>query len=372
MATAKLIIASSLNSDMRYAAKANLPDPFIYLEVNGHGHVFVDSREYDWCQEHCPESIAVHLTDGMLKKLPKQRPLGRYQVHLAGLICRQRKIKNILMTPEADSGDVEVLRQVYKIKVKLQYPLFPKREIKSPSEVKEIKKVAEGTVKAFSFIKKVLRDSKISSDKKLRYKGKPLTSEWLKKEISHIFLDYNLDLQHGMIISGGRQAAIPHHPGYGVLKAHQSIVCDIFPRSSQSGYFFDMTRTFCKGEAPKKLVAMHQAVLRGQQLGLDMVKSGVPGYIIHQAIHTYFKDLGFETKNTEGFTHGTGHGVGLDIHEAPTIGELKKSLPLGSVVTVEPGLYYKRFGGVRIEDTVLVTKSGHKEFVQFPKSFLVK
>jgi Xaa-Pro aminopeptidase len=121
---------------------------------------------------------------------------------------------------------------------------------------------------------------------------------------------------------------------------------------------------------------MYQAVLAGQKLGLKTARSGVKTTVIHQAIQSLFEGRGFKTGRIEGrmqgFFHGTGHGIGLDIHEPPRIALNNLVLEKGMVVTIEPGLYYYPVGGVRIEDTVLITDKGIKNLTRFPKFLEIK
>jgi len=147
---------------------------------------------------------------------------------------------------------------------------------------------------------------------------------------------------------------------------------DIFPRSQKSGFFGDITRTVVRGQASDRLKAAYRCVEEGQQIGFRRIRSGADTYDIHQEILTYFDSRNFPTGlaagRMQGFFHGTGHGLGLDIHEAPGINARRRSaLKAGHVVTVEPGLYYSGMGGVRLEDVVLVTKTGCENLVQIPK-----
>jgi Xaa-Pro aminopeptidase len=179
-------------------------------------------------------------------------------------------------------------------------------------------------------------------------------------------------LAEGIIISHGAQAAIPHHAGSGVLRAHESIVCDIFPRGKENFYFADMTRTFCKGTHSEELQLIYDKVKEAQEKAISMIKPGASGKTIHEECYRIFTERGFVTTREEGFTHSTGHGVGLEIHESPPRISFAECIFLpGDVVTVEPGLYYPAFGGVRIEDMVLVTEDGHRNLTQFEKILFI-
>ena len=150
---------------------------------------------------------------------------------------------------------------------------------------------------------------------------------------------------------------------------------DIFPKSQTTGYFGDMTRTVVRGKPPERLLEMYDKVLEGQKLGIKLIKNGVKGRDIHSKIVELFKNSGFKTESIngkpQGFIHSTGHGLGLDIHEPPRIGMSNEVLEEGNVVTVEPGLYYEKLGGIRIEDVVYVTKSGCRNLTRYKKQFVV-
>ncbi|PJC67234.1 MAG: hypothetical protein CO017_11610, partial [Zetaproteobacteria bacterium CG_4_8_14_3_um_filter_59_5] len=160
-----------------------------------------------------------------------------------------------------------------------------------------------------------------------------------------------------------------HQIGTGFLKAHQAIIVDIFPRLVCTGYWGDMTRTFVKGKASAELRKMYRTVREGQDIGLSKVMDGASGLAIHQSIQQHFSKQGFFTGTRRGkqvgFFHGTGHGVGLDVHESPRISVRDDILKAGQAVTVEPGLYYPDIGGVRLEDLVVVRKGGCDNLTRF-------
>jgi Xaa-Pro aminopeptidase len=148
------------------------------------------------------------------------------------------------------------------------------------------------------------------------------------------------------------------------------IVIDLFPVEEVSGYYADMTRTVVKGEPSTDILAMYETLRKAKQLGISQVKTGASGADIHQAVVDFFKDHGYES-NTRGFVHNLGHGVGLQVHEMPTVGPAGKALASGNVITIEPGLYYPGIGGVRLEDIGLVTNKGFENFTVFPEELIV-
>jgi len=203
-------------------------------------------------------------------------------------------------------------------------------------------------------------------------------------EEAHALIDATLaahgcESPEGHIVAAGIQSAEPHEKGHGALPAGVPIVIDIYPRSKTTGYFADMTRTVCIGTSSPELQNMYDAVLAAQELALSMVKPGVPCVEIQQAVEDFFSQAGYRTSGkgteftfVEGFVHGVGHGVGTDIHESPRLGRGSIDvLREGDVVTIEPGLYYKHIGGVRLEDMVLVTATGGENLTRFPKQLQV-
>ena len=202
--------------------------------------------------------------------------------------------------------------------------------------------------------------------------GKKLTAEAVKVVIELELMRHQCQ-SRDTIVACGRLAADPHDRGHGPLRAGQTIVLDIFPQHKQHGYWGDITRTVVKGPARPELRALYDAVLKAQKGALALVKPGMRADRIHDRVKACFQDAGFFTGDRAGipvgFFHGTGHGVGLDIHEAPSLSTVPVRLKAGHVVTVEPGLYYPDLGGVRIEDTVAVTRTGAQVLCPCEKVF---
>jgi Xaa-Pro aminopeptidase len=147
-----------------------------------------------------------------------------------------------------------------------------------------------------------------------------------------------------------------------------------------SRYYADMTRTVVKGEPVPELERMYEAVLEGQEAALAMIRAGVNGGDVHRKVSDILHEAGYKTiihdqrpgePLGEGFIHGTGHGVGLEVHEGPRVSVVDEELKAGDVVTVEPGLYDPELGGLRIEDLVVVTQDGNRNLTDFPKEFRV-
>jgi Xaa-Pro aminopeptidase len=212
-------------------------------------------------------------------------------------------------------------------------------------------------------------------------RGSPTpTSEEAHAIIDRILTEHDCESPKGHIVAGGLQPCEPHESGTGPIEKGTAIVVDIFPRSKKTGYFADMTRTVCIGEPPEKLQKMYDTVLAAHELALSMVKPGAACKDIHNAATKFFVDQGYQTSGkgtlftyAEGFVHALGHGVGQEVHEKPTLNPKSEDLLTeGDVITIEPGLYYKSIGGIRIEDMVLVTEDGCRNLSSFSKEFVIR
>ena len=248
--------------------------------------------------------------------------------------------------------------------------------MKTDDEIEKIIEVQRINEKAMRLALAIIKNSKIRKDGKLSYQNKVLTSEYINEIINIEFLKNNC-VSESNIVSCGKDSTQPHNLGKGPLFANQFIIIDLFPKSKKSRYFADMTRTVVKGKATKEMKKMYNNVLKAQKIALGEIKVGARGDLIHKKVQNYFEKEGFKTEEKDGkmhgFFHGTGHGVGLNIHESPNIGiGNKKPLKAGNVITVEPGLYYPKIGGVRIEDLVVVTELGCKNLTKFPKVLEIK
>jgi Xaa-Pro aminopeptidase len=250
-------------------------------------------------------------------------------------------------------------------------PFWPDREIKNAEEVRQIRKSLEAAEAGIEAGIATLKRCEIRKNGSLHLDGTPLTSEILRRIIDTTIMSRGYVPSHS-IVASGEQCVDPHNTGSGPIRAHTSIIMDIFPRSQSTGFFGDITRTVVRGRASERLKAAYHCVAEGQNIGFRSIRNGANAYDIHMKIMDHFTAQGFPTGMREGrmqgFFHGTGHGLGLDIHELPGIGLRAKShLRTGHVVTVEPGLYYQGMGGVRLEDVVLVTDSGCRNLVKIPK-----
>ncbi len=370
MNEAKLIISDSVkDSNMFYAAGILVPDDFIYLEQDGVKMLYVDSLEFNRAQKESRADKVINYLD-YNKKADKNR-----LTEVLMEILKRNKITKVLAPENFKMKYAEILI-ANKIVIEIKNPFFPERTTKNKIEVAKIKEAQKVNETALEKAIDIIKKSKIRKDKKLSYKNNILTSEFLKEIINIEFLKKNYSTEI-CIVSSGQSTSDPHNLGKGAIMADQPIIIDIFPKSQDAGYFADMTRTIVKGKAAPEIKRMYQAVLGAQELGISQIKSGAKCGEIHKAVEDFFMSQGFKTEKQgekiQGFIHGTGHGVGLDIHEPPFINANSKDiLQAGNIITIEPGLYYPGIGGVRIEDLVAVTKNGRENLTKFPKFLEIK
>jgi Xaa-Pro aminopeptidase len=362
-----MVAASETDPDMLYATRFWAPDPFIYLERNGRRTLVLSDLEIDRARKQADANEFVMFSDLEREVQGKSKKAPPYEKVLARFL-KKRGVRSAVVPANFPLGYAEELA-ANKIRVRATNGLFwPEREAKSEKEVEMIGRALRITEAGLKRAIEILKASKPGVGRKLRWNGKTLTSEMLRAEIDSAVLRAG-GVPAGTIVAGGDQACDPHERGYGPLYADSLIILDVFPRDAKTGYFGDMTRTVVRGRASDAQRKLWETVKAGQSLALKKIKAGVDGLSIHKAIQEFFAKRGFPTEVRKGrrvgFFHGTGHGLGLEIHEYPRL--QKVVLRARQVLTVEPGLYYPGLGGARIEDVVLVTKTGCRILSRFPK-----
>lgn len=252
--------------------------------------------------------------------------------------------------------------------------LFPEREVKTVREIECIRHAQKAAVTAMDAAVAMIAGAGIARDRSLKIGNKPLTAEDVRGRINATVRDFDC-VCYGTIAAGGRQAADPHATGWGPFRAGEAIVMDIFPQHVESGYWGDLTRTVVRGTPSPKLQKMYAAVRDAQRTAISKIKAGETVRTIHNTAVSLFKERGFFTGMRRGrqvgFIHGIGHGIGLEIHENPYVGPVETKLQEGNVITIEPGLYYHNWAGIRIEDIVLVTRNGCRILAPYRYPFIV-
>jgi len=249
------------------------------------------------------------------------------------------------------------------------------RATKTDAEVEWIRESQRANEAAMHTAEALVADADVDADGRLRHDGEALTSERVRREIKATLLQYDCS-PTDTIVACGRAGATPHDTGSGPLRADEPIIVDIFPRSDETGYFADMTRTFVHGEPPVPVPEWYDLTLEAMDAAIDVIEPGVTGEAVDDAVCDVYEDAGYATLRQDatidtGFIHSTGHGVGLEVHEDPRLGQRGGELEPGHVVTVEPGLYDPEVGGVRVEDLGVVTEDGFENLTDYPRRLVV-
>ncbi|MEA2452529.1 MAG: Xaa-Pro aminopeptidase [Actinomycetota bacterium] len=238
-----------------------------------------------------------------------------------------------------------------------------RRRRKTPWEIEGLERAQRAVETAMLTAARMLREAEPTSGDRLRYEGEILTSEWIRESMSAALLSQGAESEE-ILVQSGDACLDGHLLGSGPIAPDRSVLIDCFPRDRRTGVYTDMTRTFVAGQASEDLKSLHKHVRTALELAFESIKPGEPGP--HNTVSEYFHSQGFGTQAhhtgegavKEGFTHALGHGVGLEVHERPYLGRRADVLQEGDVVAVEPGLYVRGIGGVRLEDTILVTDKG--------------
>jgi Xaa-Pro aminopeptidase len=368
MKTAQLIVASSeVDANLLYATGFFAPDPFIYFAVASKKYVVMNDLEIGRAEKTA--TVDRVLSYSRYVKLLKNKGVKTPRMEdLLLQVFREFKVRAVEVPSDFPIGLAKKLRGI-QVKVK-PAPFYPERAVKTGAE---IAKVANGLRLAEEGMQagiNVIKLSRIGREKFLYWRGEKLTAEHVQGVINATIAGLGGVAAH-TIVACGNQAVDCHEAGHGPLRAHQSIVIDIFPRDSKTGCWGDITRTVVRGRASEAIKQMYATVMLAQELAFQRLRDGVDGKTVHESIQNLFKSTGYKTGRIngrmQGFFHGTGHGVGLEIHEMPRIGGVTDIMKAGQVVTVEPGLYYWGVGGVRLEDMVVIQKNGNRNLTEFRK-----
>jgi len=367
MNNGKLIVASSSEcSDLLYITNFMAPDPFIFFSSNKIKGVVVTALELKRARSECKKDITVFDRDEVISKSSPDKDI-------------KMVLKGLVEKFPADTWEVpatfpllyaEYLKSLGVSLKCVDGEFFPKRQTKSQEELDLIFNSVKLTEKTMHRAEDILRESTIRNDGVLLWNGDVLTSEIIKREINLEAVRCDA-IAESTIVACGKHSSEPHNTGSGPIVANQPIVIDIFPRHEKSGYWGDMTRTFVKGKASEMVKKAYDAVRDARDKAKSEIKAGALPSVVHNGTMDILTERGFKTGkddngNYYGFFHGLGHGVGLDIHEKPGVNALNNQpFKVNDVVTVEPGVYYPEWGGIRLEDLVVVKENGIDCFTEY-------
>ncbi len=374
-----LIYADSLRSpDMRHAVPVAVPDPFLYAEVDGRRAAVVTAFEVPRIAAADPgiETIPPERL-GMDELLAAGTPLAQAELEIYTRACAELGIERAVV-PAAFPLELADHLRAHGVEIRSDRELFEaRRRSKNTTEIEGLRRAQRACEAALDAARELLRAADPSGGV-LVLDGEPLTCERLKVEVERVFSAHGAAAEE-FIVSHGAQTAIGHETGSGPIAPGEAIVFDLFPRDRATGVYTDMTRTYVVGEAPEELRRYHGLCLEALQRAAEAVRPGVNGRELMRLVCEFFASHGYPTPLTKrpgevltsGFFHGLGHGVGLEVHERPAISRSGDDLVPGDVITLEPGLYRAGFGGVRLEDILLVTEQGAETITRYPYDLAV-
>ncbi len=305
------------------------------------------------------------LTEYVVQLLKENKVVKDNADALIGPMLRDEFSGKTLGVPDEIPASIHVILQELGYDVKVVRDLVPDaRATKSAEEVKQIKKAGNATVGAIKEVVEMIKDSDVGPNKTLLHNGTPLTAGQLKLALEHFLLDRNAESSEDTILAVGEKAFDWHYLGKtdDKLKAEVPIILDVFPRLKIERYVADVTRTIVKGTPSKRVKEMFEATQAAADAAIDVLTDGARIDDVNLACVNKLKQLGFDSRRLnpdakDGMTHGLGHGIGLEVHEQPSMYNREAHFAEGHIMAIEPGVYFENIGGVRLENDYAVTKS---------------
>ncbi|WP_254534728.1 M24 family metallopeptidase [Halomarina litorea] len=369
-----LVDADAESSDQRYLSGFDAPDPFVTL-YDGDVHLLVSSLEYGRARKESGAASVARTVDYGYGKLRAEHGPREASNRVLAAFLDDHDVASVYTPARFPLATADGIReQDVEVTADTDDVVTEIRATKTDEEVEHVRVAQRANEQAMARAEQLIRES-VVRDGVLAHDGEDLTSERVRREIEMELLRHDHALDE-TIVACGADAADPHDRGSGPLRPDQPIIVDIFPRGKDSKYYADMTRTFVKGEPSEVIEEWYDLTLEAMDAAFDAIEPGATGEDVHNAVCDVYEAAGESTLRSDeatetGFIHSTGHGVGLDIHERPSVAPGGDELEPGHVVTVEPGLYDPDHGGVRIEDLVVVTEDGFVNLTGYPKELVV-
>jgi Xaa-Pro aminopeptidase len=369
-----LIYADSLRSpEMRHEVPIAIPDPFLYVERNGTKRVLASSFELDRIKAVAPEL-----------EVSAPEEFGLDELYAQGLTREEVELELALRAMRGFGVEAAVVPATFPllladhlrangIEVGVDRERFTsRRRVKNEAELAGIRRAQKAAEAGMTAAREILRAAEPRNGD-LVVDGEPLTCALLKAAVEQAFTA-NGAFADEFIVSHGAQTAVGHDMGSGPIAPDEPVCLDLFPRDRESGCFADMTRCFVVGEPSEELAGYHRLCREALDRSVAAVKPGIAGSELFRISCEVFEGAGHPTllskKSGEvlkdGFYHSLGHGVGLEVHEEPSLGRAPSELVAGDVIAVEPGLYRHGYGGCRLEDLVYVTDDGGEVITDYP------
>jgi Xaa-Pro aminopeptidase len=374
VASGALIYADSVrDADLFVATGISVVDPFVYAEVDGQRVIVTSELEADAARRNSSATDVWTATGFGVRELIKQGMDRDEAGHeMVRRVLAKLELDAVVVPPSFPLALADYLRG-HGVDVRPdRRPFELRRRVKDGRALAGIRAAQRATEAAYVRVIEMLGASSPGPEG-LVLGGETLTCERVTAAIEDVLREGGCEGEPPLVGAGPGGANVHEH-GSGPIRPHESVIVDVFPRHTASRFFADMTRTFCFGEAPEQLRHMHATVLETVKRSTERVAAGVNGRDVWETACDVIEAAGYRTTRglaegeslDEDFFHGLGHGVGVEVHEPPNLGLAGDDLMAGDVVTIEPGVYRKGFGGVRLEDLVVVREGGCDVLTDFP------
>ena len=367
-----LIDDDASDPDQRYVSGFDAPDAYVTLVTGGEVHLLVSGLEYGRAVKEAGADTVSRLSAYDYRSLLEEYGPYEGRVRAVAAFLADHDVASVAVPTGFPTGTADGLRE-RGISVTVEHDGIVEgiRARKPDEELEHIRETHRANEAAMAVVEGLLASADLD-DGVLVHEGEALTSERVKTALEIELLRHGCGLDD-TIVACGADGADPHDRGSGPLRADELIVVDIFPRDKETKYFADMTRTFLRGEPTDEMRRRYEVTRAAYEAALEAVEPGVTGAHVHDVACDVIEAAGYDTLRSDpgaetGFIHSTGHGVGLAIHEAPSVSPTGDELEPGHVITIEPGLYDPDVGGVRIEDLVVVTDDGYENLTDYPVS----
>jgi Xaa-Pro aminopeptidase len=358
-----LIYGDTLRSPaLRHEVPVAIGDPLLYLESNGTRAVTASALERPRLEEAGGFELIGLEELGWDELIASGRPRWDIELEVAVRAVERLGLSSAEVPAEFPVELADRLRS-RGVEVRANHGEFAgRRRVKNAAELAGVRRAQAAADAAMARAAELLRA------------GGSLTSESVRNEMIAVCREHGATLAADVIVASGAAGAVGHDPGSGPMREGEPVIIDIWPMDDESACYADMTRTFVMGEVPDELAAWHRLTREALEATRAAVRPGVNGREIYDIACEVYENAGIPTGRTkadgevlrDGFFHGLGHGVGLDVHEEPALGRSGDDLIAGDVITLEPGTYRQGYGGVRLEDLVLVTEDGGETLTAFP------
>jgi Xaa-Pro aminopeptidase len=363
---------TSRSPAMRHEVPLNIPDPFLYVEHDGRRSVVITAFERERVAAVAPDiDLLPPEQFGIDELLRGGTAPVEAMLEVYARALREIGVTEAAVPPQFPVELADHLR-ANGVTLRVEREMFEdRRRRKSATEIAGLRRAQQACEEALDLARAMLRDA--YGDGVLQHGGKPLTCERIKAEMQQVFVECGA-IADEFIVAHGAQGAVGHDMGSGPISAGEPVVFDLWPRDTETAIYTDMTRTYVVGDVPDEIREYHRLCKEALDRTTEAAKPGVNGRDLMQIACDLFAAAGYPTQLTKkpgevldsGFFHGLGHGVGLEVHERPRLSVVGDDLVPGDVITLEPGLYRAGYGGVRLEDILLVTEDGAETITQYP------